>query len=43
MNPRGQNDLLDTAYRDLGRAAFRADLIFTALILGAIGLLWCFA
>lgn len=40
---RGQNDLLDACYRDLSRAAFRAELIFTGLILGGLGLWWCFA
>lgn len=36
---RGQNYLLEAAYRDLGRAAFRAELIFTVLCLAGVVLI----
>lgn len=35
----GKNDLLDAAHRNLGRAAFRAELIFTVLCLGGVVLI----
>ena len=37
---RGHNDLLDACYRDLGRAAFRADLIFALACVAIIVILW---
>lgn len=40
MNQRGENDLLETAYRDLDRTEFRAELIFVVLVIGAITILW---
>lgn len=43
MNTRGHNDLLEACYRDLGRAAFINDLIFSAVVVGIIVVLWGFA
>ena len=37
---RGPNLLLEAAYRNMGRAAFRNDLIFTAVCIGLIVILW---
>ena len=40
---RGQNYLLEAAYRDLGRAAFRIDLLVCAICAVGIYLLLRFA
>lgn len=37
---RGHNDLLEAAYRDLGRAAFYNDLIVVAVCAAVIVVLW---
>lgn len=36
----GRNELLDAAYRNLGRAAFHNDLIVTAIIAVVIVAIW---
>lgn len=38
----GHNHLLEAVYRDLGRAAFRNDLLVCALILSVTVIVWRF-